>query len=133
MRDRKINLQDLSVGNLLRVVGDLNRLGMASLFCADHLVVGRLLCATGISGDRPTNTLEVLKHPLDAPEATAGQDDGLRSGAGRYRHIERRCRYGHGWLGRLRQRGLRKNKDGRESYGSKHSIKECAARQAQTR
>src|SRR5271170_7375145 len=46
--DRKINLKDFAVGNLLRIVCDLDRLGVAGLFSADRLVMRRVLLAAGI-------------------------------------------------------------------------------------
>ena len=98
VRDREIDLQDLAVGNLLRVEGHLNGFGVAGAARADGLVIGVLLRAAGIAGDRVLHALRVLEDRLDAPEASAREHRGFESGAlrGRFR---RGRRDGHGGFG----------------------------------
>src|SRR6185295_7160816 len=48
MRNREEDLQDGAVGDLLGIVGDLHRLGVAGAAGADALVVGILLVAAGV-------------------------------------------------------------------------------------
>ena len=58
MRDGEIDLQDAPVGDLARVVGDLNRFGVAGLAAGGHLVMrGRLLPA-GIAGNGAGHAVE---------------------------------------------------------------------------
>ncbi len=47
---------------------------------ADHLVMRGLRLATGVSGNDLLHTLDVLKHGVDAPEASTGHDGRLRPG-----------------------------------------------------
>ena len=98
MRHGKIDLQNLAVGDLLRIERHLHRLGVPGALGADHLVVRGFLGAAGIARDRAGDALGVLKHRLHAPEAAAGENDGLRRGAGRRGGILRRRRDGDGRL-----------------------------------
>ena len=83
VRHREIDLQDFSVGDLLRVERDLHRLGVAGARRAHGVVVGVLLGAAGIAGHGLGDALGVLEHRLHAPEAAAGDHRGLQSFGGR--------------------------------------------------
>ena len=93
---REVDLQQLGIGHLARVVHHLDRLGMAGAARADGLVTCGRLVAPGITRDRAEDPLHMLEHALHAPEATAGQHRGLGrlgrgggeriSGSGRHRH-----------------------------------------------
>src|ERR1700691_4828506 len=79
VRNREINLQNLAVGNLLRIVSDLNRLGVTGPFGADHLVMGGFLLAAGIPGYGVDDPLGMLENTLHAPEAAIRQNQALPS------------------------------------------------------
>ncbi len=69
VRDREIDLQQLAVSDLRRVVGDLHRLGVARRAAADRLVVRRLLLAARVARDGFQHALDALEYALHAPEA----------------------------------------------------------------
>ena len=71
--DVEEDFQDLSVGDLSRVVGDLDGFRMARFTGSDHFVVGRGGVAAGVAGDNLLNAFDVLIHGFDTPEASAGQ------------------------------------------------------------
>src|SRR6185369_1993659 len=52
VRHREVDLQQLAVRDLLRIVSDLHRFGMAGRARAHGFVIGRFLLAAGITGDR---------------------------------------------------------------------------------
>ncbi len=81
--DGKIDLQQMTEADLVRIEHHLDRLGMARRTAADGLVFRRVLRTAGIAGDRADHTVDMLKDALHAPEATAGKRDRFRSRARR--------------------------------------------------
>jgi hypothetical protein len=71
--DREVHLQQRRVADLLRVVGDLHRFGMAGHAGADQLVASRFLRAAGVAGHRLDHAFDALEDALHAPEAAAGE------------------------------------------------------------
>src|SRR5262245_26584499 len=121
VRDREEDLQDLAVGNLLRVKRYLHGFGVAGAPRADGLVQGVLLRAAGITGHRILHALRVLIDRLDAPEASAREYRGLESIALR-RRFRRRRRDGHGGFGPRRKRrgGEGKSEEGGSEHHGRH-------------
>ena len=68
VRNRKINLQNLAVGNLLRIEGHRDRLGVAGPAGADHLVMRRFFLAAGIAGQRLGDAFGVLENTACTPQ-----------------------------------------------------------------
>src|SRR4030095_6803536 len=77
VHDGEEDLQNLAVGNLLRVVFDLDRFGVTGPAARHQIVVGGLLAAAGVAGDGVDYAGGVLEHALHAPEAAAGEHGGL--------------------------------------------------------
>src|SRR6185369_6946818 len=94
VHDGEEDLQDLAVADLLRIVLDLDRLGVSGRAGADHGVVRGHLAAAGIAGHGVEHASGVLVYALHAPEAAAGDHGGL------------------GAVGRLDVDGRRRNDDG---------------------
>ena len=92
MRDRKEDPQQLAIGDLRRIVGHLDRFRVPGHAGADHLVVRRLGVAAGVARHGLGHALDVAVHRLDAPEATARENGGLRSLDRSRRNILRGCR-----------------------------------------
>src|SRR5262245_26624189 len=74
----KENAQDLAVGNLCRIEGDLDRFGVPGCASAYLFICGSRLVAAGIAGPDLLDTLNMLEDTLDGPEAAARQDGDLR-------------------------------------------------------
>ncbi len=74
------DLQDLSVADLLGVVGDLDGFGVAGVAGADGVVIGGVRLAAAVAGQHALDATYVFEDALDAPEATAGEHGGLRRG-----------------------------------------------------
>ncbi|MNT35263.1 hypothetical protein D3C72_1712850 [compost metagenome] len=68
----KVDLQQFSVADLLGVIRDFNRFGVAGAAAADGVVVGRLRRAARVAGYGIADAFDVLEHGLHAPEAAAG-------------------------------------------------------------
>src|SRR4029078_2478410 len=79
MSDGEIDLEELGVADLRRIVGDPDRLGMASAFRAHRIITGILRRAAGISGDDVGYAAHMLEDAFHAPEAAAREDGGFGS------------------------------------------------------
>ena len=92
--DGKEDLEELAVGDLGRVVGDANGLGVPGVARADRLVVGRPGGTSRVPGRDPGDPFDVLEDGLDAPEAATRQDGRLLAFCGRKRGVQNgvRCR-----------------------------------------
>ncbi|MNY81368.1 hypothetical protein D3C86_2228960 [compost metagenome] len=55
---------------------------MPGIATADAFVLRRIGATTGVTGDGIFHALDVLEHPLDAPETTAGEYGGFATGLG---------------------------------------------------
>ena len=81
--DGEEDAEKFSVGDLRRVVGNLDGLGVAGVAVADEFVLGGVGCAAGVSGGGADYAFDVLEHGLDSPEASARKNGGLpRLGSG---------------------------------------------------
>ena len=107
MRDGEEDFQELSVRNLIGVVGDLHRFRVTRRARADDLVMRRRLAAAGEARDDVADALEAFEDGFDSPEAAAGQHGGLRSGC-------RRLRIDRG----IRKAGNGRGGDGEREQGS---------------
>jgi hypothetical protein len=83
--------QDLAIGNLCRIEGDLDRFGVAGRASAYQFIDGSRLIAAGVAGLDLLDTFDMLENTLNCPEATAGED-GDPHLAGRHRLINCRRR-----------------------------------------
>ena len=83
-------LQELAIADSLRIVGDLDRFGVAGGAGADGRVAGGGLAAPRISGDGVHHARGVLKHALNAPEAAAREHGLLQAAGGGRVHGRRR-------------------------------------------
>ena len=79
MRHGEEELQKLTVRDLLRIERDLHRFRMAGRLGADHLIVRGRRLAARIAGDDLRHSANMLEHPLQSPEAAAGEHSDLRS------------------------------------------------------
>src|ERR1700733_4302669 len=70
MRHREIDLQDEPVGDLARIVSDLNRFRMARIAVRGNLVMRGRLVAASIAGDGVGHAGDMLEDALDAPETS---------------------------------------------------------------
>jgi len=93
VRNREEYAQQFSVGDLRRIVDDLNRLGMAGVAGAHKLIFGSLSLSAGVAGGRGNHSPDVLEYSLHAPEASSGKHSRLLTRAGRIWSIERWRRY----------------------------------------
>jgi len=75
--DGEEDAEKFSVGDLGRIVGDLDGLGVSGVAVADEFVFGGVGCAAGVSGGGADYAFDVLEDGLDSPEASAGKDGGL--------------------------------------------------------
>ena len=86
VRHGEVDLQDLPVGDLGRIVGDLHGFRMARPARADIVIVRRRLVAARKTRNHVRNALNALENSLDAPEAAACENRrGLRLGGGHRR------------------------------------------------
>ena len=140
VHDREEDLQQRAVAHLLRVVGDLHRLGVAGEAAADQFVDGGLLGAAGIARHRLDDAVDALEDALHAPEATAREHRGLRAaragrrvdrgrrdlhcrlGGARYLRRQRADQEGDGEAG---EKGVtaRRGEQGRRGTGHDRSVK----------
>ncbi|MNG24979.1 hypothetical protein D3C84_1097680 [compost metagenome] len=90
MRHRKVDLQQGAVADLARIEGHLDGLRMTSITVADMLVLRRIGCTAGITGDRILHAFDMLEHPLDAPEAASGEHCGFAASLGGFVEGRRR-------------------------------------------
>src|ERR1700733_4362605 len=70
MRHREIDLQDAPIGDLARIVSDLNRFRMARIAVRGHLVMRGRLVAASIAGDGVGHAGDMLEDALHAPETS---------------------------------------------------------------
>ena len=71
--DLEEELEDVPVGDALRVEDDLDRLGVAGM-----VAVGRVLVLpAGVADPGRDDSVALAQQLLDAPEAAAGEDRGL--------------------------------------------------------
>src|SRR5262249_23223211 len=75
--NREVNLKDASITDNSRIEIDPNRFGMASGPRANPCVVSGCLVAARVSRNRAGDALDMLKHPLDAPKASASKNGDL--------------------------------------------------------
>src|SRR4051794_16428411 len=71
--DLEEELEDVPVGDALRVEDDLDRLGVPGMVAVGRVVV----LATGVSHPGGDDSLAVAEQVLDTPEAASGEDRGL--------------------------------------------------------
>src|SRR5581483_8943533 len=90
-RDREIHAQQLSIAHLCGIEFDTHRFCVSGIALADALVLRRACAAAGITRGHVRHALDVLEHPLQAPEAAAGQHRGLLAVLRRQRTIQFRC------------------------------------------
>src|SRR3954447_7490723 len=83
--DGEINLQQLCVANLRRIVRNLYGLGVPSPFGADRIIPGVLAVASSIAGGDVLDALHMLEDAFHAPETAAREHGSLGF---------RRCRRG---------------------------------------
>ena len=114
MGNREKDLQQLAVGNLRRIVGDLHRFGVTGGAAADHLVMCGGLAAAGESGDDVRDALQALKDRLNTPEAAAGKDRGLFGARrGHFDVLNGIGKLARGWAGEPCEHRNRCDKPGR--------------------
>src|SRR5688572_13140266 len=75
--DREVNLQQLTVSYLTRIVDNLDHLRMVGGSAANGLVVRGFGCTTGVTGSYGFHPAQFEKHGFNTPEASPGQDRDL--------------------------------------------------------
>ena len=73
MRHAEKYLQQLLIGNLLRIETDTHRFGMSGIALAHLFVMRGCRSAARIAGHHVRHALDVLEHRIHAPETTAGK------------------------------------------------------------
>ena len=114
MGDREIDLQDTAVADAAWIERYPDCFRVPGLVGANHLVMRGLCAAPGITRDGTDDALDVLEDPLDAPEASAGQDRDLGCRL-------RACRFvKDGRRDRAHALGYRRQTSQREAAGQQH-------------
>ena len=70
----EMHREQFLVGDLPRIVDDLDGLGMAGTSGRNRFVVGGFGGSAGITAGHVEHSVELPEHGLDAPEAAAGED-----------------------------------------------------------
>ena len=126
VRDREIDLQDPPITDALRIEGDANQFGVARGPRAYHLIMSGRFVASRVARDSTGDALDVLKHALHAPEASAGKHGHLRCRLRLRRLVERGRGYHVHILGRA---GAGQNGANRQQYsgqqGRKRQTRQC--------
>src|SRR5437870_6400393 len=73
MGHRKVQCEQLTIGDLLRIKRDLHGLRVTGRLAADHLVMRGRPFAAGVARDDFPYPLHVLEHPLHSPETSTRQ------------------------------------------------------------
>jgi hypothetical protein len=98
VRHREKDAQQFTVGDLRRVVDDLDRFGVSGFTGADDFVFGRFGGASRVAGGCTNDSFDVLEDCLNAPETSAGNDRGLLSGSSGARCVRDGRGHGEGWV-----------------------------------